>query len=385
MVDVLFFVALFTTIFAYLLYPVILFVLKFFSHSKRKINKVSSLPEISIIVPTYNEAGVIYSKLLALLNMSYPQNLHEIIVVDSGSSDGTCDIVKKFESEGVILLQQEKRMGKSNAINFALKKAKGEIIVLSDANSIFGPATLNRLVQKFSNGVGGVQPRIYPHNNCSSWDKLFLWVHHVYKALESNVDSVFFASGKLFAFRKMLITRIDENAAADDLEIALSIRRRNFKVKYAPDIKVIEKTPATQKEVEIQRVRRAFGVLQAMRKNMTFLVNPKYRLYGLIIFPTHFLQVTLQPFLIFLLLIVMAMKTIQIVKYVNAIGLYFVGIFLCVVFFSLFLSKQFRRICSIGHNFLLTQLFIILAIFDLMRRKSYRVWKKASSTRDILS
>lgn len=383
--NLLFFIALFTTIFVYLLYPVVLFVLKFFSHSKRKINNGSSLPEISIVVPTYNEACVINSKLVALLNTSFPQNRYEIIVVDSGSSDGTCDIVKKFENKGVILLQQEKRMGKCNAINFALKKSKGEIIVLSDANSTFGPGTLKKLVQKFNNGVGGVQPRICPYSNGSLWDKLFLWMHHIYKTLESNVDSVFFASGKLFAFRKMLITRLDENAAADDFEIALSIRRRNFKIKYAPDIKVIEKTPATQTEAETQRVRRAFGVLQAMRKNMTFLFNPKYRSYGLIIFPTHFLQMTLQPFLIFFLLIVMTMKIIQIVEYVNVIDPYSVGIFLCIVFLSLFLRKQFKKICSIGYNFLLTQLYIILAIFDLMRGKSYRVWKKVSSTRDILS
>jgi len=384
-VDLLLFIALFATIFVYLLYPLVLYGLKFFCRSKRKINDETDLPEISIIVPTYNEVYVIGSKLVSLLNISYPQNLCEIIVVDSGSSDGTWNIVQKFENRGVILLQQEKRMGKASAINFALKKSKGEVIVVSDANSVFGPDALNKLVQKFSNGVGGVQARICPHSGASLWDKLFHWVHHVYKTLESNVDSVFFTSGKLFAFRKKLINQIDENAAADDLEMALLIRRRKYKIEYAPEIKVTEKTPATQTEARIQRVRRAFGVLQAMWRNMVFLFNPKYGSYGLIIFPTHFLQMTFQPFLIFSLLIFMAIKMVRIVGYVNVTGLYFVGIFLCVFLFFLLLSKQFRKICSIGFNFLATQLYIILAIFDFVRGKTYRVWKKVSSTRDILS
>lgn len=163
-------------------------------------------------------------------------------------------------------------------------------------------------MQEFSNGVGAVQPRIYTASDASLWDKLFQYVHHVYSNLESNVDSVFFCSGKLFAFRKMLISKIDENAAADDFEIASSIRRRNSKIKYAPDIKIIEKPPTSRKERKIQRVRRAFGILQAMRKNIVFLFNPKYGSYGLVIFPTHFLRMTLLPFLIFYLLIVMTIK-----------------------------------------------------------------------------
>lgn len=383
--DLLFLIALCTTVSVYLLYPIVLFLLRLHFRSKREVKNETALPEISIVVPTYNEARIIESKLAALLNLSYPRNLYEIIIVDSGSTDHTCDMVRKFENRGVTLLRQEKRLGKASAINFALGKSKGEIIVISDANSAFEPNALSKIVQKFGNGVGGIQPRICPHSTASLWDKTFHWVHHIYKTLESDVDSVFFASGKLFAFRRMLFAEIDENAAADDLEIALSIRRNEYKIKYASDIKVTEKTPATQTETKTQRVRRAFGALQAIRRNATFLFNPKYGPYGLVIFPAHFMQITLQPFLIFYLLIVTVIELIGILGYVNATSPYFVGIFLCIVLFSLFLNKQFRKVCSIGYNFLATQLYIILAIFDFVRGKSYRAWKKVSSTRDTLS
>jgi len=370
----------------YFLYPVFLFIIRLFSHSKRKVNDDScTFPQLSVIVPTYNEVNVINSKLTDLLNMSYPKDRYEIIVVDSASSDGTSEIVRKFEKEGVILLQQEERMGKSSAINFALEKARGEIVVLSDANSKFEVDAFNMLIRKFDSGVGGVQPRICPCRDNNLWDRFFLWLHHVYKTQESNVDSVFFASGKLFAFRKTSFTKIDENSAADDLEIALNMRRRNLRVKYAPDVKVVEKAPITPKEVRIQRVRRAFGVLQVIWKNKTMLFNPKYSAYGFVIFPTHFLQITLQPFLIFYLLTIVFMKILLTIPSMDTINLFFVVALICIVFFSLLLIKKMRRVCSVGYNFLLTQAYIVLAIFDFMRGKSYRIWKKVSSTRDALS
>lgn len=73
---------------------------------------------------------------------------------------------------------------------------------------------------------------------------------------------------------------------------------------------------------------------------------------------------------------------IQIVGSLDVTFQYFVGIFLCIFLSFMFLIKQFRKIASIGYDFLETQIFILLAIFDLLRGRSYRVWKKVSSTRD---
>lgn len=380
LLDLFFLVALFTTAFVYLLYPLILFIINFLFPSPQKNGNKNSLPKISIIVPTYNEGLVIKSKLESLLKTSYPNNLYEIIVVDSGSTDNTCDMIRKFRNKGIVLLQQEKRLGKASAINFALKQAKGEIIILSDANSKFQPDSLSKIVQKFDDNIGAVLPRLVPSGKLSLWDKIFYGIHHVYKTLESNTDSVFLVFGELFAFRKMLVTKIDENVASDDLEIALTVRRRNYKIKYAPDLKVVEKIPAFPEETKVQRTRRAFGIIQVMRRNIDLFLNPKYGSYGMIIFPTHFLQMTIQPFLIFCLLITFTIKIVEVLSIMNQM---FVASFLFFAVFSLFLLAftKAREIVLIGYNFLATQFYIILALFDLMRGKSYRVWKKVSSTR----
>jgi len=289
----------------FLIYIVYLLILKVFCvlprrpHTLQISEKADSLPSLSVIVPTYNEATVIRAKLESLTAASYPKEKLEIIVVDSGSTDGTQRIVEEYRKKGVIVQKQEKRMGKANAINFALQKANGDIIVLTDANSQFSSEALNTLVQKFDENTGAVLPRYVPDGKLSYWDEVFHELHHVYKSLESDADSVFIVFGELFAFRKELMERIDEDAAADDLEIALTIRKEGYRIKYSPDVEVREKLPSKQKEVRIQKTRRIFGIVQAMMNNFHFFLNPKYGIYGLLIFPTHFLQMTVGPFLVF--------------------------------------------------------------------------------------
>lgn len=380
LLDLAFLITLSTTAFVYLLYPVILFIINFLSSSPQKINNQNPLPKISIIIPTYNEGFVIKSKLENLLKTSYLKKLYEIIVVDSGSTDNTLDIVRNFRDKGIALLQQEKRLGKASAINLALKEAKGEIMILTDANSKFQPDLLSKFVQKFDENTGAVLPRLVPSGKLSWWDKIFYGIHHNYKLLESNSDSVFLVFGELFAFRKALVTRIDEDVASDDLEIALTIRRRHYKIKYAPDLEVVEKIPESPEETKIQRTRRAFGIIQVMRKNIDLFLNPKYGLYGLIIFPTHFVQMTVQPFLIFCLPIIFIIKFLAILPVVNQ---NFVALLLLFGVFSLFLVAftKAKEVVLVGYNFLVTQFYIILALFDLLRGKSYRIWKKVSSTR----
>ena len=371
----------------FLIYIVYLLILKVFSSlshlSAQTSAKADSLPNLSVIVPTYNEATMIRAKLESLTAVSYPKEKCEIIVVDSGSTDSTLRIVEEYGKKGVILLKQEKRMGKANAINFALQKASGDIIVLTDANTEFGPEALNTLVQKFDKNTGAVLPRFVPYGKLSYWDKTFYELHHVYKSLESGADSVFIVFGELFAFRKELIDRIDEDAAADDLEIALTIRKKGYRIKYSSDVEAKEKVPSRQKEVRIQRTRRIFGIVQAMVNNFHFFLNPRYGLYGLLIFPTHFFQMTLGPFLVFSSLVFLIEKlgtmVFENLRPLLGTAVLITSLVLLILYFSVGLIK---KAVSLGYNFLATEAYMIIALVNLVRGKKYNVWEKIASTRD---
>jgi len=371
----------------FLLYVVYLIILKIFCLLSRRgravptSEKTESLPSLSVIVPTYNEVAAIKAKLESLTATSYPKEKCEIIVVDSGSTDGTQEIVEEYKERGVILRKQEERMGKASAINFALQKANGDIIALTDANAEFSPEALSKLVQRFDKNTGAVLPRYVPDGKLSYWDKAFHELHHVYKSLESDADSVFIVFGELFAFRKELIERIDEDAAADDLETALTIRKKGYRIKYSPNVEVKEKVPSRLKEIKIQKTRRIFGIVQAMMNNFHFFLNPRYGIYGLLIFPTHFLQMTLGPFLVFASLILLIVGLCLI-----PVSLQLVGTVLLVssfVFFILYFSVGFvKKAVSLGYNFLATEAFMIIALVNLVRGKKYGVWEKIASTRD---
>lgn len=370
----------------YVVYLVVLRVFISFSHrSGRTLANRTDLPFLSVIVPTYNEATSIAAKLENLLSVSYPKDKHEIIVVDSGSTDDTLRIAEEYEKRGVILLKQEKRWGKANAINSALQRVKGGIVVLTDANSFFGPDSLRMLVEKFDERTGAVLPRLVPSGKLSYWDEAFHEVHHLYKNLESKADSVFIVFGELFAFRRDLIDKVDEDAAADDLSIALSIRSKNYRIVYSPDVQVVERVPNCESEVRAQKTRRVFGIAQAMTKNFYFFLNPRYGIYGMLIFPTHFIQITVGPFLVFSFLAVLVGKLYVTIagNFEPLVGAALLSV-ICGLFILLyFLSSVIRKAFSFGYNFLATQLYIVIALANLARGKKFSVWEKISSTREI--
>jgi len=366
----------------YLFYPLILLATSYLIPPQKSLSGKQKIPRISIIVPTYNEENVIHEKIKNLLSISYPEHLFEIIVVDSDSTDDTRKLVMEFGKK-IILLKQKKRLGKANAINFALQKASGEIIIISDANSKFQPCSIDKIVQKFDEKTGAVMPKLIPTGKFMFWDKFFFGVHHLYKKLESNSDSVFIVSGKLFAFRKVLVCKINEEIAADDLEIAMSIRKRGYKIKYADDINVMEKVPDNKMELKTQKTRRAFGIIQVMMKNFDIFINPKYGIYGLLIYPIHFIRMTITPFLIFLS---STFLIVNFIKMILEIGIISTMIILIILIITITLTHYFfldkmKSILLFVYNFFATQVYIILALHNFITGKDYHIWKKIASTR----
>src|SRR5690606_17027123 len=117
---------------------------------RRPIRKAEHTPSVTIVIAAFNEAAHIAQTIRNKLELDYPRELLEIIVVSDGSTDGTDEIVKGFESEGVKLIRQEPRQGKAAGLNLALAQARGEIVGFSDANSMYDRAALRHIVANFA-------------------------------------------------------------------------------------------------------------------------------------------------------------------------------------------------------------------------------------------
>src|SRR5690606_8721433 len=105
----------------------------------------------------YNEEVVLERKLLNALALDYPTDRLQIVVVADGSSDGTVAVARRFAGHGVAVMHRAERAGKTAALNRGVAQAAGEIVVFSDANNLFDPDALRKLVRHFADAtVGGV-------------------------------------------------------------------------------------------------------------------------------------------------------------------------------------------------------------------------------------
>src|SRR5690606_11676330 len=111
---------------------------------------------VSLIIAAYNEAQNIAAKIDNSLALDYPREKLEIVIASDGSTDGTDEIVRRYASQGIRLLSLPRR-GKAPALNAAVAAANGEVLVVSDANSMYAPDAIQALVRPFADPeVGGV-------------------------------------------------------------------------------------------------------------------------------------------------------------------------------------------------------------------------------------
>ena len=153
-VELLFWFLLALVIYVYAGYPAFLWILTYLTGG-RPVDTGPVEPAVTLIISAYNEAEVIARKIRNSLAIDYPRHLLELLVVSDASDDGTDDIVGQFESDGVVLVRMEQRGGKTTGLNEAVKRARGEIVVFSDANAMYEANAIRELVAPLRDAAVG--------------------------------------------------------------------------------------------------------------------------------------------------------------------------------------------------------------------------------------
>ncbi len=201
---------------------------------------------LSIIVAAHDEAGVIAAKVANVLASDYPADLMELIVASDGSGDGTVDAARRA---GATLVLDLPRMGKLSALNRAERAASGEILVFTDADSLFEPGTLRRLVSNFADErVGGVAAnvvRVVRENGrgVARGEGLYWRYERLLKRLEDRIGSVVSASGHLYAVRRSLFTPSTQTAGTDDFLISSQVVMAGGRLAFDEGAAVLVSTP----------------------------------------------------------------------------------------------------------------------------------------------
>ena len=139
--------------YTWILYPVVLYILNKINRYEDFSSPVFLMPDppfVSLIIAVYNEEDVIARRIENLLGQDYPKNKMEVIIASDGSTDQTVDIARRYEPKGVKILEFKQNRGKAFVHNDAVKVAKGDVLVFSDAETVFEKGFLKNLIKHFS-------------------------------------------------------------------------------------------------------------------------------------------------------------------------------------------------------------------------------------------
>lgn len=395
---ILLFLVSFLLIWQFLGYPLIMAIIASTIEPTEK--NFSFQPFVTIIVPTYNEKNAIVKRIENLITLNYPKKSYEIIVVDSGSNDHTLDIVQSFIRENeqqdpfIQIKQEEIRRGKASAINYGKKFAKGDYILVTDANAIFDQNVLREIMPHFEDPkIGAVGGRYCVANmeNSLAASTSFYWdLEYLMRRGESTLDSACLFHGELNAWRKDLVDA-DIRMLSEDLDMCISIKEKGYKIEYEPHAIVKEPAATTPEDQIKQRKRTSIGTIQNLFKHRRFLFFSG-GWYGTLIFHSHKTLVMLSPFLLLAIpLIYIAIMDIWIISLhlISIIGLFGV-LFALLIFIKAKripqcnnhkLQFSFSSVLKIAYYVLLNEYLILLAWKDFLIGRYSVLWEKATTTR----
>jgi len=229
--------ALLLVVYVYIGYPILLWIITRL-RQRAVFQDDDVAPTVTLLISAFNEAAVIGSKLENALSLEYPSQRLEILVVSDASTDGTDAIVELHAERGVKLLRMSERRGKTMGLNTAMREARGEIIVFSDANILYQKDVIRQLVRNFADlNVGCVTGNsCYAENfelAAHIQENNYWQYEQTIRALESKLGSTVGGDGAIFAIRRDLYTPLPPDAI-NDLVIPLQIVARGYRAIFEP-------------------------------------------------------------------------------------------------------------------------------------------------------
>ncbi len=271
--------------YVYVGYPTLCAILAVVRH--RRVRSAEGTPRVSILISAHNEVAQIAATVHNKLGLDYPPDRFEIIVVSDCSDDGTDQAVASIAAAEprVRLVRQEPRGGKTAALNKAVPMAGGEILVFSDANSLYAPDSLRKLVEPFADPDVGyatgrmvyrAPDRSLTGESCSA----YMRYENILRGLETAIGSVVGVDGGIDAVRADLyvVMRADQQP---DFVLPLSVIERGWRVVFVPEAKLYEATLTKATDEFRMRTRVVLRAWHALRDKAGLLNPLRYGLFSL--------------------------------------------------------------------------------------------------------
>lgn len=336
-------------------FPYIVYLLGIqFGKKSTPLTPLTTYPPISLVISAYNEDLNVERRIENIAAQQYPGEM-EIVFVDDGSTDNTFSVARyyldkyKFDYR---LIKNPVQLGTSSSYNKAISKTKNEIVVVTDADVLFGKDALQKLITRLrsSSEIGAVTGDLQPIAISDTIAQLELNYRSLYGRMcdwESATDSTFNFNGALMAFEKQAVVRIDDTRGADDANIAFTVIQNGYRAIYEKEAVVYETTPASIIVQYKQKIRRATLLIEAILANGNILKQDRdfskfffVRMWMILISPSAF----------------------------------FLG---CILFFPILLLIPLIVYSSFAQTFILNQFYLVMGLINL--GKDVRTWESTAS------
>lgn len=236
-----------------------------------EINKKAkgSLRKVSIIIPAFNEESNISGAIESCLNLNYPKDLREIIVVSDGSTDRTDEICKTYAKRGLIRFFKKERGGKASALNLGLKKARFELFATLDADSVYTREALVKMVKYFEDEyVAAVTPAMRvsnPKNFFENMQQVEYVIALFFSRLFSFFNCIYVTPGPGSVYRKSFVLGVgcySEHSITEDMELAFKLQKNGYKIKNSIGSEVFTVVPENVFKLFRQRLRWNSGFIE---------------------------------------------------------------------------------------------------------------------------
>ena len=271
---------------------------------KRKwdVADISDWPQVSVVLPVFNEEPVVTKTLDALKASDYPN--FEVVAVNDGSTDATLEVLEKYAAGWPQLrVYSQSNAGKPAASNKGIFQSRGDIVVTLDGDTLFEPQTIRMLARHFvadagSKQVGAVAGHVKVGNRrnlVAGWQSLeYLSGICVTRMAEGLMGAISICPGACAAWRREALVAAggySDETLAEDADLTLSLQRMGYSIMQENNAVAWTEAPLTLKGLFKQRLRWTYGNIQTLYKHRSMLFNPKFGALGMLTMPYALISV----------------------------------------------------------------------------------------------
>ncbi|HET8540098.1 MAG TPA: glycosyltransferase family 2 protein [Anaeromyxobacter sp.] len=235
------------------------------------------LPKLSIVMSAFDEEACIRAKVENCLALDYPPDRLEIVIGCDGCSDRTAQIARDAGGDRVRVLELAPRGGKASVLARLVPAAQGDVVVLTDANTMLARGAVRALARRFRDpdvGAAVGRLRLVAAGGAGLEEGVYWRYETLLKYYEGRNGCVLGANGGLYAIRRVLFSPLPADTIVDDFVVPLRVAIGGWRVPFVPDAVAFEEAAAGSRAEFARRARIGAGNWQALAR-MPELLDPR--------------------------------------------------------------------------------------------------------------